>query len=82
MNSNKSISVDEVIAIYSKNKTFYRNGGITLSGGEPLIHQAFCLGLAEICYKNKISLALDTSGVTFTKQNLSFFNKLSTFHPL
>ncbi|MDR0985462.1 MAG: pyruvate formate lyase-activating protein [Mycoplasmataceae bacterium] len=75
----KLISVEEVINLYQKNKSFYKNGGITLSGGEPLIHQEFCLELAKQCYLNKISLALDTSGVTFNER---FFKKLIKYKPL
>jgi pyruvate formate lyase activating enzyme len=82
MTGNKFISVDEVINRFNKQRSFYRNGGITISGGEPLIHQIFCLELAKRCYQNNIHLAIDTSGATFTKANVVFFNKLIKYHPL
>ena len=31
------ISVEEVLSEYEKNKSFYKNGGITVTGGEPLL---------------------------------------------
>jgi pyruvate formate lyase activating enzyme len=68
--------------MYKKNVHFYKNGGITISGGEPLIHKDFCLQLAKRCYKEKISLVFDTSGATFTKDNADFFNKIVQYKPL
>jgi pyruvate formate lyase activating enzyme len=70
-NKNKLISADEIINKFENNKEFYKNGGITISGGEPLIHKAFCLELAKKCYAKKIHLAFDTSGCTFEKNNLN-----------
>jgi pyruvate formate lyase activating enzyme len=77
-----SISPQEVIDKFKKNQKFYRNGGITLSGGEPLIHKNFCLSLAKLCYENKINLALDTSGTTFNIKNLKFYKEIIKYKPL
>jgi NADP-reducing hydrogenase subunit HndD len=63
-------------------KAIYKNGGITLSGGEPLIHQQFCFTLAKLCFQKKINLAFDTSGCTFNKKNLSWFQKIIKYKPL
>ena len=43
----KTISVDEVIADYKQYEPFYRssNGGITISGGEPLLQADFVAAL-------------------------------------
>lgn len=80
-NKKNLISVDEVIKKYERSKEFYKNGGITISGGEPLIHKNFCLELAKQCILRKIHLAFDTSGCTFQKQNLKWFNQLIKFKP-
>jgi pyruvate formate lyase activating enzyme len=80
--SKQQITPQEVIDLFHKNQSYYQHGGITLSGGEPLIHQAFCLTLAQLCKKQKISLTFDTSGATFNTTNLSFYKKLITYHPL
>jgi pyruvate formate lyase activating enzyme len=71
-----------VIDKFKRNQKFYQHGGITLSGGEPLIHQQFCLALAKLCKTDKISLALDTSGATFNQINLKFYKALIKYHPL
>lgn len=61
------ITVNEIINKYQQNKMFYKNGGITLSGGEPLLHSDFCLALAKECFKHKIHFVIDTSGAYWKK---------------
>ena len=41
---------------------FGRNGGVTVSGGEPLLQSAFVRELFEKCHQAGIHTALDTSG--------------------
>lgn len=41
---------------------FGSTGGITLSGGEPLLHQEFIIELAKILKEDNIHIALDTAG--------------------
>lgn len=43
-------------------KPYIRNGGVTFSGGEPLMQGAFFISLAEELKKENLSVALDTSG--------------------
>jgi pyruvate formate lyase activating enzyme len=76
------ITVDEVLQLYLKNKKFYKNGGITISGGEPLLHLKFCHKLSKKCLKKNISLAFDTSGATFTKKNINKYKKITKHKPL
>ncbi|MDR2369252.1 MAG: pyruvate formate lyase-activating protein [Mycoplasmataceae bacterium] len=76
------ISPKEIIDKFKKNQKFYRNGGITLSGGEPLIHQQFCFELAKLCFVERISLAFDTSGITFNSKNLNFYKQVIKYRPL
>ncbi|MDR2654061.1 MAG: radical SAM protein [Mycoplasmataceae bacterium] len=74
--SKKKVSVEGVIKLYEKNIEFYSNGGITLSGGEPLMHKEFCLEMAEQCFLKKISLAIDTCGYICEKR---FIEKLAGY---
>ena len=39
------MTADELIALYMKNKAFYTKGGITVTGGEPLLQADFILNL-------------------------------------
>ncbi len=52
---------DEVI----KYKNFIKKGGVTVSGGEPLVQAKFVAEFFKICQQNGIHTALDTSGVIF-----------------
>ncbi|WFR59708.1 pyruvate formate-lyase-activating protein [Anaerocolumna sp. AGMB13025] len=40
----------------------FSGGGVTFTGGEPLLQQDFVLEVAKLCKKEGISVALDTSG--------------------
>lgn len=44
---------------------FGNNGGITLSGGEPLLQAEFAYELFRLCHENAINTCLDTSGSLF-----------------
>ena len=42
---------------------FNKKGGVTFSGGEPLLHYQFIIETAKLLKKENIHIALDTSGV-------------------
>ena len=44
---------------------FGRTGGVTFSGGEPLLQPKFLLECLKLCKKEGINTALDTAGVGF-----------------
>lgn len=47
-----------------KNKPYFKNGGgVTFSGGEPLLQSNFIIETAKILKEENIHIALDTSGV-------------------
>ena len=52
--------MDEII----KYKSYINlsNGGVTFTGGDPLLQAGFILEVAKLCKKDGISVALDTSG--------------------
>ena len=53
---------DELIALYQKNKAFYSKGGITVTGGEPLLQMDFVTELFALAKREGIHTCLDTSG--------------------
>lgn len=63
----KSITIDELIKDILKYKSYmnFSGGGVTISGGEPLLQSEFVLKLLIECKKNNIHTALDTSGFVF-----------------
>jgi len=59
----KEFSVDEIFREIEKDMPFYGNdGGLTLSGGEPLFQHEFSITVLEKCKKAGISTVVDTSG--------------------
>ncbi|MCQ2747740.1 MAG: radical SAM protein [Mycoplasmoidaceae bacterium] len=59
------MSVKDIVSLYEKNKEFYSKGGITISGGEPMLHPEFIKSLGQLCQKHNIHLAIDTSACNF-----------------
>lgn len=57
-------TVEQVLKEVLKDKVFYEQsgGGVTLSGGEPLIHVDFVLELLKKLKEENINTAIDTSG--------------------
>lgn len=59
------MTVEQLLNQYDNARHFYRKGGITVSGGEPLTQIGFVTELFETAKKRGIHTCLDTSGVTF-----------------
>lgn len=68
--------VPQLLALYQKNEAFYKNGGITVTGGEPLLQTEFVTALFTEAKKKGIHTCLDTSGITFTPDNQRGLSKL------
>jgi len=63
-NFKREVTSEEVLNLYNKYKVYYgENGGVTFSGGEPLLQNEFLLETVKLLKKNNIHVALDTSGV-------------------
>ena len=62
--SGKEMTVDEIIAEVMKDKTFYDNsgGGMTVSGGDPMLHPAFTLALLKAAKEKGLHTCIETSG--------------------
>lgn len=60
----KRMSAYEVMSTVLRDRSFYDNsgGGLTLSGGEPLMHSEFALALLRAAREEGISTAIETSG--------------------
>lgn len=60
----KDISVDEIVKEAKKYKSYmkFSKGGITISGGEPLMQYKFAKELLKKCKDEGIHTAIDTSG--------------------
>lgn len=56
-------TADEVMDVILHDIDFYKEsgGGVTLSGGEPLLQHKFCAKIAKMCYNKGIDVLIDTS---------------------
>lgn len=59
------MTAGEILSLYEKNKSFYSKGGITVTGGDPLVQIGFVTELFSAAAARRIHTCLDTSGVTF-----------------
>lgn len=56
-------SAEEIVSKAERFKNYFgKDGGITLSGGEPLLQAEFCAEIFAECKKRGINTCLDTSG--------------------
>ena len=69
------ITADEVIEEFQKNRSFYRSGGITVTGGEPLMQLDFITELFRAAKEKNIHTCIDTSGITYT-ENENYLKRL------
>ena len=69
MNTGLEIEAKDIIENFMKNKAFYSNGGITVTGGEPLLQIDFLIELFALAKKHNIHTCIDTSGITYNSSN-------------
>ncbi|UCD85535.1 MAG: glycyl-radical enzyme activating protein, partial [Deltaproteobacteria bacterium] len=60
----KSWGMEELLAEVERDRVFYEKseGGITVSGGEPLVQDEFLVGFIKRCRDRALHVALDTCG--------------------
>lgn len=72
----QQMTADEILEAYRKNEVFYKNGGITATGGEPLMQLDFLTELFRKAKKQGIHTCLDTSGIMYRKERQEEFDRL------
>jgi pyruvate formate lyase activating enzyme len=83
MNGGQMMSVDYILEQYHRNEAFYRNGGgLTVTGGEPLMQMDFLIELYGKCKEQGIHTCLDTSGIAFNPDNSGMMLKFDRLMPL
>lgn len=76
MNDKKyELTPEAVFKDITKVKPFIRNGGVTISGGEPLLQPEFINELFQLCKKDGIHTAIDTSGYVLNDKVKEVLNK-------
>ena len=69
-------SADDLLNEYDGVKEFLKGGGLTVSGGEPLVQLDFVTELFEKAKAKGIHTCLDTSGISFTPEHPERFERL------
>lgn len=81
-NAEHELSAKEVLLRMERNMPFYRSGGITVTGGEPLVQIEFITELFRLAKADGIHTCVDTSGITYREENADKFDTLLDFTDL
>ncbi len=66
-----------IIEQYERNSAFYKNGGgLTVTGGEPLMQVDFLIDLFTLAKEKEIHTCIDSSGIAFNPSNTAWVEKL------
>ena len=76
LNKGTKMTADEILAKYDLTKSYYKDGGLTVTGGEPLLQIDFVIELFEKAKAKNIHTCLDTSGIIFNKANEKIIEKM------
>ena len=79
LTAGREITVGDILNEYNKNRDFYAKGGITVTGGEPLLQVDFLIELFKSAKKQGIHTCIDTSGITFNPENTQKIDKLMSY---
>ncbi|MCM1272952.1 MAG: pyruvate formate-lyase-activating protein [Clostridium sp.] len=69
------MSTDEILDDYERYKPFLKGGGLTVTGGEPLVQIDFLTELFEKAKQRGIHTCLDTSGIMFRRNEPEIYEK-------
>ncbi len=74
-------SVDDLLAVIERERAFFEasGGGVTFSGGEPLLHPEFLCEILDACGRRGIHRTVDTSGMAKTKTLLEVARRTDLF---
>lgn len=75
VNKGTKRSVESILEEYESYKEFLKSGGITCTGGEPLLQIDFVIELFEKAKEKGIHTCLDTSGITFNQKDETVLKK-------
>jgi pyruvate formate lyase activating enzyme len=76
------MTAEEIIEQYERNRGFYREGGLTVTGGEPLLQIDFLIELFDLAKEKNVHTCIDTSGIVYKKENSDLIEKLDTLMEL
>lgn len=72
----EEMTVDEALSKFYSNLAFYKNGGVTVTGGEPMMQIDFLIELFTKLHEEGVHTCLDTSGIMFQPNNKEKIDRL------
>lgn len=82
VNKGREMSVEELLSMYEKNRSYYKKGGITATGGEPLMQMKFLTLLFQKAKEQGIHTCLDTSGSPYREKEKTSYIELLQYTDL
>ncbi len=82
MDGGTEMEPSEIIEQFEKNRPFYTDGGLTVTGGEPLMQVDFLIELFTLAKEHGIHTCIDSSGIAYKESNTAFIEKLDRLMPL
>jgi pyruvate formate lyase activating enzyme len=76
MDGGSMMTAAEIFEQYERNRGFYKEGGITVTGGEPLMQVDFLVDLFDMAKDKDVHTCLDTSGIAFNRSNSKMVEKM------
>ena len=69
----EEVAAEQLLERVARYAPYYRNGGgVTLSGGEPLLWESFCAEFFALCREKGIHTAVQTNGLILSKKVAEF----------
>ena len=66
----REVTLEEVVSKIKRYKSYIKNGGVTLSGGEPFLQADFCKELIKALHNENISVIIETNGLIADRELL------------
>lgn len=76
MEGGTDMTADEILRKFEASRHFYARGGITVTGGEPLMQTDFVTELFQKAARLGIHTCLDTSGITYNPDSPAAMEKM------
>lgn len=76
VNTGDEMTVEEVLKSFYHNTAFYKTGGVTVTGGEPMLQLDFLIELFTELHAGGFHTCIDTSGIVFQPKNEKIMDKI------